>query len=55
MINKTSRTPRAKKLAKSKYTKKQISEAIQKWTRVLESMNEDDDNVKSMFHQSIPT
>lgn len=36
------RAPKAKKPAKSKYTKKQISEAIQKWTRVLESLNEDE-------------
>ena len=36
------RAPNAKKPAKSKYTKKQISEAIQKWTRVLESLNEDE-------------
>ena len=49
MIKKTNRVPRAKKLAKSKYTKKQISEAIQKWTRVLESMTFDDSEFEPDF------
>ena len=55
LLNTKKRAPKAKQLAKSKYTKKQISEAIQKWTKVLESLNEDEMLPPPKFQPSVST